>query len=80
MAVGEPVNGIVEIAGPEPFRLDELIRSLLRQAGDPRNVITDPTAKYFGINPSERTLLPGDDARLADTRFEDWSTQHATAR
>jgi uncharacterized protein YbjT (DUF2867 family) len=80
VAVGEPVNGIVEIAGPEPFRLDELIRSLLRQAGDPRNVITDPTAKYFGINPSERTLLPGDDARLADTRFEDWSTQHATAR
>jgi uncharacterized protein YbjT (DUF2867 family) len=80
VAVGEPVNGIVEIAGPEQFGLDELIRTVLRQAGDPREVITDPRAKYFGINPDERTLLPGDDARLAETRFEDWSNQHAAAR
>jgi uncharacterized protein YbjT (DUF2867 family) len=80
VAVGEPVNGIVEIAGPEPFRLDELVRSVLKAAGDPREVVTDPQASYFGINPGERTLLPGDDARLAETRFEEWSSQHATAR
>jgi uncharacterized protein YbjT (DUF2867 family) len=80
VAVGEPVNGIVEIAGPQQFRLDQLVRNLLNAAGDPREVVTDPQASYFGITPSERTLLPGDDARLADTRFEDWSNQHAAAR
>jgi len=80
VAVGEPVNGIVEIAGPEQFRLDELVRSVLKAAGDPREVVADPQARYFGINPSERTLLPGDDARIAGTRFEEWSNQHATAR
>jgi uncharacterized protein YbjT (DUF2867 family) len=79
VAVGRPVNGIVEIAGPEQFRLDELVRSVLKGAGDSREVVADPEATYFGINPSERTLLPGDDARLADTRFEDWSKQPATA-
>jgi uncharacterized protein YbjT (DUF2867 family) len=79
VAVGEPVNGIVEIAGPQQFRLDQLVRNLLNAAGDPREVVTDPQASYFGITPSERTLLPGDDARLADTRFEDWSNQHASA-
>jgi uncharacterized protein YbjT (DUF2867 family) len=80
VAVGQPVNGIVEIAGPEQFRLDELIRGLLKAAGDPREVITDPQAKYFGISPGERTLLPGDGARLAGTRFEDWSKQTTGAR
>jgi len=79
VAVGEPVNGIVEIAGPQQFRLDQLVRNLLNAAGDPREVVTDPQASYFGITPDERTLLPGDDARLADTRFEDWSNQHASA-
>ena len=80
VAVGAPVNGIVEIAGPEQFRLDELIRSVLAAAGDPREVVADPQARYFGINPGERTLLPGDDARLAETRFEGWSNQSAAAR
>jgi uncharacterized protein YbjT (DUF2867 family) len=79
VAVGEPVNGIVEIAGPQQFRLDQLVRNLLNAAGDPREVVTDPQASYFGITPDERTLLPGHDARLADTRFEDWSNQHASA-
>jgi uncharacterized protein YbjT (DUF2867 family) len=72
VAVGPPLNGIVEIAGPEQFRLDELIRSVLSARNDPREVITDPTARYYGINPSERTLLPGDDARIGTTRLEDW--------
>jgi uncharacterized protein YbjT (DUF2867 family) len=78
VAVGSPVNGIVEVAGPERFRLDELLRDVLKASGDPREVVTDPEASYFGINPGERTLLPGDDARIADTRFEDWTSRHAT--
>jgi uncharacterized protein YbjT (DUF2867 family) len=73
VAVGAPLNGTVEIAGPEQFRLDELIRGVLKARNDPREVITDPQASYFGITPSERTLLPGDDARLGNARFEDWS-------
>jgi uncharacterized protein YbjT (DUF2867 family) len=72
VAVGPPVNGIVEIAGPEQFRLDELIRGVLKARNDPRQVITDPDARYFGIAPGERTLLPGDDARIGEIRFDDW--------
>jgi uncharacterized protein YbjT (DUF2867 family) len=80
VAVGEPVNGMVEIAGPERFRLDELIRGMLATAGDPREVVADPQARYFGISPSERTLLPAAGARLAETRFGDWHQQQlATA-
>jgi uncharacterized protein YbjT (DUF2867 family) len=72
IAVGSPVNGTVEIAGPDQFQLDELIRERLSAIGDPREVVTDPHATYFGITPGKRTLLPGDDASLAETRFEDW--------
>jgi uncharacterized protein YbjT (DUF2867 family) len=80
VAVGPPLNGIVEVAGPEQFRLDELVRGVLKASNDPREVITDPQAQYFGITPSERTLLPGEDARIAETRFEDWSKHPAAAR
>jgi len=80
VAVGSPVNGIVEVAGPEEFRLDELIRDQLAAAGDPREVVADPEASYFGITPSGRTLLPGDDARIAETRLADWSKQTSGAR
>jgi len=80
VAVGPPLNGTVEIAGPEQFRLDELTRSLLKGQDDPREVVTDPQARYFGIAPSERTLLPGSDARIAETRLEEWLKQPATAR
>lgn len=72
VAVGSPINGIVEIAGPEQFRLDELVRGRLSELGDPREVVTDPHASYYGIVPGLRTLLPGDGARIAETRFEDW--------
>jgi uncharacterized protein YbjT (DUF2867 family) len=72
VAVGPPLNGIVEIAGPDQFRLDELIRGVLAARNDPREVVTDPHARYFGIAPKERTLLPGDDAGLGTTRFDDW--------
>jgi uncharacterized protein YbjT (DUF2867 family) len=79
VAVGAPLNGIVEVAGPQRFRLDELIRGILKQHDDPREVVADPRARYFGINPSERVLLPGEGALLAETRIEDWLSQLATA-
>jgi uncharacterized protein YbjT (DUF2867 family) len=72
VAVSPPLKGIVEIAGPEQFRLDELVRKVLKARNDPREVITDPDARYYGINPSERTLLPGDGARIGEIRFDDW--------
>jgi uncharacterized protein YbjT (DUF2867 family) len=78
VAVAPAVNGVVEVAGPEQFRLDELIRLGLRARNDPREVIADPGASYFGAPVSERTLLPGHDASIAQTRFEDWLRQPAT--
>jgi uncharacterized protein YbjT (DUF2867 family) len=72
VAMGSPVNGTVEIGGPEQFRLDELIRRELVARQDPREVISDPHGRYYGIAVSERTLVPNDDARLGKTRFEDW--------
>jgi uncharacterized protein YbjT (DUF2867 family)/quercetin dioxygenase-like cupin family protein len=77
IAVGKPVNGTVEIAGPDQFRLDDLIRRDLAARNDPREVISDPHARYFGGELSERTLVPGDDARLGETRFENWLNQPA---
>jgi uncharacterized protein YbjT (DUF2867 family) len=72
ISVGAPVNGTVEVAGPEQFRLDELIRRTLEERDDPREVVPDPHAAYYGAELNERTLLPGDDASLAETRYEDW--------
>ena len=77
VAEGAPINGVVEVAGPEQFRLDGLIRVGLAAKGDPREVITDPEARYFGAVLRERTLLPGPRAMLAPTRFEDWIAQPA---
>ena len=76
-AVGEPVNGTIEIAGPEQFGLDELIRKGLRFQGDPREVIADPEARYYGALLEERTLLPSADALILHPRFEDWLVQTA---
>jgi uncharacterized protein YbjT (DUF2867 family) len=75
VAVGTPLNGIVEIAGPEQFRLDDLIRQDLRARNDSREVITDSNARYSGAKLGERTLVPGNDARLGETRFADWLRQ-----
>ena len=77
VAVGQPVNGIVEIAGPEQFRVDELIRRRLASLKDPREVIADPNACYSGAKIGEKTLLPGDNARLGKTRYETWLNQTA---
>jgi len=71
-AMNPPLNATVEIGGPEQFHLDELIRRGLAAAKDPREVISDPHARYYGIQVSERTLVPNNDARLGETRFEDW--------
>jgi len=77
IAVGPPVNGIVEIAGPEQFRLDDLVRRRLAALNDPREVIADPKALYSGAKVSEKTLVPGNDARLGPTTFATWLTQSA---
>jgi uncharacterized protein YbjT (DUF2867 family) len=77
IAVGQPVNGIVEIAGPEQFRVDELVRRRLVSLKDPREVVADSNARYGGARVSERTLLPNNSARLGETRFETWLTQPA---
>lgn len=80
VALGPPVNGIVEIAGPEQFRVDELVQRRLAALKDPRQVIADSNARYGGARVSERTLLPGKNARLGDTRFESWLTQSGAQR
>jgi uncharacterized protein YbjT (DUF2867 family) len=72
VAVSAPVNGIVEIAGPQQFRFDEFIRLGLGARQDPRVVIADPHARYFGTELGERTLVPDADARLGEIRFEEW--------
>lgn len=77
IAVGQPANGTVEIGGPEQFRLDELVRRRLAMLKDPRDVVADPKALYSGARISERTLVPGNKARLGETRFETWLTQPA---
>jgi uncharacterized protein YbjT (DUF2867 family) len=77
IAVDSPVNGIVEIGGPEQFRVDELVRRRLASLKDPREVIADPNARYSGAKVSEKTLVPGNHAQLGETRFETWLTQQA---
>jgi uncharacterized protein YbjT (DUF2867 family) len=72
LTVGKPVNGIVEVAGPEKIPLDALARQHLAANGDRRQVIADVRARYFGTELNDRSLTPGDDPRLGTTRFEDW--------
>jgi len=72
VAVGQPLNGTVEVAGPERFRFDEFIRQSLKARNDPREVIADPQAPYFGAELSESSLVPTGEAQLGKTRFEDW--------
>jgi uncharacterized protein YbjT (DUF2867 family) len=79
-AVGAPVNGIVEVAGPEQFRFDECIRQGLRARNDPREVVTDPHAQYFGAELTDNALVPTGKAQLGEIRFEDWLRQPAVAK
>lgn len=72
LAAAPPLNGMVEIAGPEPIPLDKIARQVLAAKGDRRQVIADVHARYFGAAIDDRTLRPGDHPRLGPTRFEDW--------
>jgi uncharacterized protein YbjT (DUF2867 family) len=75
-----PVNGTVELAGPELFRMDELVRWYLSVKNDSRRVVTDVRARYYGMEvDDERALIPGDDARVGKTRIEDWLGQSVAA-
>jgi uncharacterized protein YbjT (DUF2867 family) len=75
IAVGSPVNGTVEVGGPEQFCVDDLVRRRLAALKDPREVVADPNALYSGAKISERTLVPCNDAQLGETRFETWLSQ-----
>jgi uncharacterized protein YbjT (DUF2867 family) len=77
VALAAPLNTTVEIGGPEPLRFEAFVRQGLRAVGDQRVVVADPQARYFGARLSERTLVPGDGAQRAATRFDDWLSQQA---
>jgi len=80
VAAGAPLNRTIEVAGPEPFHLDELIRQGLKAQNDPREVVADPGARYFGAMLAERTLVPDPGAQLGSIRFEDWLRQPVPQR
>jgi uncharacterized protein YbjT (DUF2867 family) len=80
VAAHAPLNGIHEIAGPEQFRFDEFVRQGLLARNDPRNVVADVHAHYFGAEIAERTLVPEGDAELSGTTFEQWLALSAMAR
>jgi uncharacterized protein YbjT (DUF2867 family) len=77
IAAGQPLNGMVEIAGPEPIRMDALVRSYLTATHDARMVITDPKARYYGIEVNDQSLTPGHNPRIGPTRFEEWLRRSA---
>ncbi|MFE2873265.1 SDR family oxidoreductase [Embleya sp. NPDC059259] len=76
-AVGTPLNATIEIAGPTRYRMDEFFREALAAWGDPREVVTDPNAHYFGAVPDESTLVPGEGATLGEITYPDWSAKSA---
>ncbi|WP_214102590.1 SDR family oxidoreductase [Acrocarpospora catenulata] len=80
VAVGSPLNGRVEIAGPEQYRMDEFFRDALAGWGDPRQVVTDPHARYFGSELSEGTLVPDAGATLGKIRYRDWPGRNAAGK
>ena len=77
VALSEALNGTIELAGPEPIRQDDLVRRFLNATGDPRTVITDPQALYYGNAVNDQSLTPGDKPRLGSTGFEDWLSHNA---
>jgi uncharacterized protein YbjT (DUF2867 family) len=78
IAVSAPAGGTAELAGPDRFRLDELIRQYLTAAGDQRHVVTDPSAPYYGVVAKDEGLLvPSGSYRKGTVRFADWLSQHA---
>jgi uncharacterized protein YbjT (DUF2867 family) len=77
VALAEPLNGTFDLAGPEPIRQDDLVRQFLTVTGDPRTVITDSKALYYGVKVNDQSLTLGDHPRLGSTRFQDWLSHHA---
>jgi uncharacterized protein YbjT (DUF2867 family) len=77
-AAGQPINGTIEIGGPQPFRIEDLVRQRLLSFNDSREVVVDPNALYSGARISERTLVPADGAQLCETRFADWLKSFAS--
>jgi len=78
-AVGQPVGGILEVTGPDRYPLDDIVRARLRANNDTRRVVTDLQARYFGVVLDDHTLVPGPDATVFPTRFEDWLIDNALA-
>lgn len=79
VAEGEPANGVVEVGGPEPLRMDETVARVLAAGGDERTVVSDEHARYFGTELEAESLVPDENPRLTSTRFEDWLAQQAPA-
>jgi uncharacterized protein YbjT (DUF2867 family) len=78
VTLGTPVNGTVELAGPERLPLDKLVGRFLIATQDPREVVTDVHARYYGIELNDQSLTPGDNPRIGPTRFEDWLSRSRT--
>jgi len=78
IAVGQPIDGTVEIGGPQSFRIDELVRQRLKSLNDSREVMADPNALYSGAKIGECSLVPGDGAQLGQIRFADWLKDSAS--
>src|ERR1700751_1064169 len=76
-ALGQPPNGVVEVAGPDQIRQDELVRQYLLGTGDLRKVVTDDKPLYYGIEVNDQSLVPGDNPRLGKVHFKDWLS-HST--
>ena len=76
VALGDPINGMVEIAGPEQIRQDELVRQFLSATGDARKVITDANARYYGLEVNDQSLVPGNNPRLGSMRFAEWLSRN----
>ncbi|WP_431934520.1 SDR family oxidoreductase [Nonomuraea jabiensis] len=80
VAVGQPLNGRVEVGGPDNVRMDEFFRDALAAWGDPRTVVADPQARYYGSVPGERTLVPGEGALLGTIHYRDWLGRNAAGK
>ncbi|MBB5782218.1 SDR family oxidoreductase [Nonomuraea jabiensis] len=80
VAVGEPLNGRIEVGGPDDVRMDEFFRDALAAWADPRTVVTDPQARYYGSVPGERTLVPGEGAILGTIHYRDWLDRTPTGQ
>jgi uncharacterized protein YbjT (DUF2867 family) len=78
VVVGAPLNGMVELAGPERLPLDKLVGRFLSATRDPREVVTDVHARYYGMELNDQSLTPGDNPRIGPTRFEDWLSRSKT--